>query len=384
MKRHPQYKRARRAGLIGILATGLGGAAANATAQTEAGALGGSVNIYGVLDAGYVYQSGSVNNANGTSSGPVVKSALQGGVARGSRLGFRGSENLGNNLKAIFAAEMGFYVDTGVSSQGAQVLNQYPAGPMFGRQAFVGLASNAGTLTMGRQYTPAFLVTTLADPFFQGMAGNMANMQNTSGRANNSLIYLTPAFGGLTASAMYAFGEVPGDSAKGRQYSANLIYQASRLNVGLAFYNASNASATAASRTTTLAANYDAGIATLYSDIQIQRASAENAPGSAVLGADRVFTSYNSFLAGVSVPLGRHQFLLSYIYNRDMRSGPGSNRNAGQFAVGYKYHFSKRTYLYSAYGAITNHNGASYTIGDALSVNGNARRAFNLGVSHDF
>ncbi|CAN7772980.1 porin [Cupriavidus necator] len=152
----------------------------------------------------------------------------------------------------------------------------------------------------------------------------------------------------------------------------------------MSFYNASNASATATSRTTTLAANYDMDIATLYSDVQIQRASMENAPGSAVLGADRVFTSYNSFLVGVSVPLGRHQFLLSYIYNRDMRSGPDSNRNAGQFAVGYKYHFSKRTYLYSAYGAVTNHNGASYTIGDALSVNGNARRAFNLGLSHAF
>ncbi|AQV98174.1 porin [Cupriavidus necator] len=353
-------------------------------AQTGAGAPGGSVNIYGVLDAGYVYQSGSVNNANGTASGPVVKNAIQGGVARGSRLGLRGSENLGNGLKAIFAAEMGFYVDTGVSSQGAQVLNQYPAGPMFGRQAFVGLASNAGTLTMGRQYTPAFLVTTLADPFFQGTAGNMANLQNTSGRASNSVIYMTPAYGGLTASAMYAFGEVPGDTAKGRQYSANLVYQASPLSVGLAFYNANNPGATATSRTTTLAANYDAGFATLYGDLQIQRASVENAPGSAVLGGDRVFTSYNSFLVGLSVPLGRHQFLLSYIYNRDMRGGPASNRDASQFAVGYKYHFSKRTYLYSAYGTVTNHNGASYTIGDALSVNGNARRAFNLGLSHDF
>lgn len=384
MKRHRPNQRAWHAGILPILAIGLGGVAANAMAQAGPVAPGGSGHIYGVLDAGYVYQSGSVNHANGTSSGPVVRNALQGGVARGSRLGFRGSENLGNDLKAIFVAEMGFYVDTGVSSQGAQVLNQYPAGPLFGRQAFVGLASNAGTLTMGRQYTPAFLVTTLADPFFQGMAGNMANLQNTSGRASNSVIYVTPAFGGLTASAMYALGEVPGDSAKGRQYSANLMYQASRLNVGLAFYNTNNAGASATSRTTTLAANYDAGIATLYGDLQIQRASMENPPGSTVLGGDRVFTSYNSFLVGVSVPLGRHQFLLSYIYNRDMRSGPDSDRNAGQFAIGYKYHYSKRTYLYSAYGTVTNHNGASYTIGDALSVNGNARRAFNLGLSHDF
>jgi predicted porin len=376
--------RARRAGILPILAIGLGGAATHAMALADTATPGGSVNLYGVLDAGYVYQSGSVNNANGTSSGPVVKNALQGGVARGSRLGFRGTENLGNNLKAIFAAEMGFYVDTGVSSQGPQALNQYPAGPMFGRQAFVGLASDAGTLTMGRQYTPAFLVTVLADPFFQGTAGNMANMQNTSGRANNSLIYVTPSYGGLTASAMYAFGEVPGDSAKGRQYSANLIYQASRLSVGLAFYNTNNPAATATSRTTTLAANYDAGFATFYGDVQLQRASAESAPGSAVLGADRIFTSYNSYLAGVSVPFGRHEFLLSYIYNMDMRSGPGSNRNASQVAAGYKYHASKRTYLYAAYGSVTNHNGASYTTGDALSINSNARRSFNLGISHDF
>jgi predicted porin len=237
---------------------------------------------------------------------------------------------------------------------------------------------------MGRQYTPAFLVTTVADPFFQGMAGNLANMQNTSGRASNSVIYVTPAYRGLTASAMYAFGEVPGDTASARQYSGNLMYQGSRLNVGLSFYNMNNATATATSRTTTLAANYDIDIATIYGDVQIQRSSLEKAPGSAVLGADRIFTSYNSFLIGIAIPIGRHRFLASYIYNRDMRGVPNANRDAGQFAIGYKYHFSKRTYLYSAYGIVNNHNGASYTTGDALSTNGNASRSFNLGLSHDF
>ncbi|WP_308610527.1 porin [Massilia frigida] len=107
-----------------------------------------SVTVYGVADAALVKESGGV-------AGGVTK--MVGGVEGGSRLGFRGTEDLGGGLAAIFTLEMGFNLDTGTSAQG---------GVAFGRQAFVGLNSKAGALTLGRQYTPpCFLLFRQLIPF---------------------------------------------------------------------------------------------------------------------------------------------------------------------------------------------------------------------------
>ena len=65
----------------------------------------GSVTLYGVMDMGYVHESGGVNGAS------VNK--ISGGVSTGSRLGFRGVEDLGGGLSAFFNLEMGLLSDTG-------------------------------------------------------------------------------------------------------------------------------------------------------------------------------------------------------------------------------------------------------------------------------
>eukprot|EP01040_Poterioochromonas_malhamensis_P026971 gene26971-34042_t len=85
-----------------------------------------SVTMYGVVDAGITYD-------NGPSAGTVTK--LESGIESGSRLGFRGTEDLGSGLKALFVLEQGFDIDTGRSGQG---------GRLFGRQAWVGLNSEYG------------------------------------------------------------------------------------------------------------------------------------------------------------------------------------------------------------------------------------------------
>ena len=139
--------------------------------------------------------TGSVNN-------------LSGGIASGSRLGFKGKEDLGGGLSANFVIENGFNPDTGVAGQ---------SGLLFGRQAYVGLYGNVGGVTLVRQYSPYYKVLRdVADPFAAGLAGKAGNLMATNTRVNNMMEYVTPKLGGFSADAAYGFGEVAGDSAKSR------------------------------------------------------------------------------------------------------------------------------------------------------------------------
>src|ERR1700739_2517468 len=93
-----------------------------------------SVTLYGIVDEGF--------NINTNAGGKHLYN-LSSGVLQGSRWGLRGTEDLGGGLSAIFVLENGFDVNTGKLGQG---------GLMFGRQAYVGLSSRYGTVTLGRQY----------------------------------------------------------------------------------------------------------------------------------------------------------------------------------------------------------------------------------------
>src|SRR5881392_4297802 len=119
-----------------------------------------NVTIYGLIDAGIVGESGG-------KAGNVTK--VGSGTSGASRIGFRGTEELGNGLSAVFVLESGVKVDTGEVDA---------AGTLFNRQAFVGLKSKEwGTVTLGRQYTPWYTtITQVADPFAAGYAGSAKNL----------------------------------------------------------------------------------------------------------------------------------------------------------------------------------------------------------------
>jgi predicted porin len=110
-----------------------------------------SVTLYGIVDSGIAY----VTNA-GTSGGKNRGSAqmISGGEAN-DRFGFKGIEDLGGGLKAVFQLENGFSVANGTLQQG---------GRLFGRQAFVGLQTPYGTVTLGRQRIPIYDYFLYLDP----------------------------------------------------------------------------------------------------------------------------------------------------------------------------------------------------------------------------
>src|SRR5437016_12597124 len=106
------------------------------------------VTVYGVLDSGLVYTT----HANAAGDSLVKVPGLTGSGP--SRLGFRGTEDLGGGLQAVFVLENGLAVDTGTVGQGNR---------LFGRQAYVGLKGGYGTLMLGRQVNMTFLSMVKSD-----------------------------------------------------------------------------------------------------------------------------------------------------------------------------------------------------------------------------
>ena len=243
---------------------GMGPFALGATAQAADGAgsaASSNVAVYGVLDAGIVAERGCAASCAGAK--------VSGGVASGSRLGVQGREALGNDVSAVFTLEAGIQNDTGQSEEGR----------LFGRQAYVGLDSRLGALTLGRQYNLQYLtLTDVADPFKGGMAGSASNLAGYSvKRYDNTVKYVTPALRGVTASAIYSFGESPYSSANNRAYGATLGYSSGAVNVSVSHQRKNNfilASGTLpaidmSARNTLIAANIDLTVATAFAAVGV-------------------------------------------------------------------------------------------------------------------
>lgn len=150
------------------------------------------VELYGIIDVAVE----TYNNApNGTGGSHSVTGMRSGGQA-GSRWGLRGSEDLGNGLKAIFALEAGFNVANG-QHQGT--------GRMFHRQSFVGLQGSWGALTFGNQYTPSHAAIAANAP--NGFVGTYEPVPYISPVRGDNMIKYQGTFDGVTAAAYYAFSE---------------------------------------------------------------------------------------------------------------------------------------------------------------------------------
>ncbi len=337
-----------------------------------------NVTIYGIVDAGIVAERGG-------KAGSVNK--VTSGVANASRLGFKGTEDLGGGLQALFVLEGGIKADTGESDKAGSIAN---------RQSFVGLRSKeAGTLTLGRQYTPYYnALSQVGDPFAAGLAGTAKNLfpvQGENTRNSNAAVYVTPSYNGVSAEFFYGFGEQSNNSA-GRQVGASLNYSNGPLNARLAYNNRNNDVAAAGKpvvdndtgRNTMLAVNYDFQVAKAFFMYSNNKGlnSATLASTSAYNQKDPVASTKSAdALIGVTVPVGAAgKFIASYINKNDKTN---LNQDANQWGLGYTYDLSKRTTTYVAYAKIKNKNGAGYTVGNNSEA-GSGDKAFNIGVRHSF
>lgn len=320
-----------------------------------------NVALFGVADMGVVSEGGGA-------AGRVLK--LTSGIANGSRLGLKGSEDLGGGLTALFTLDAGILTDTGGSAQG---------GLLFGRQAFVGLSGALGAVRLGRQYT--FIDNSLGvlDPFYLGFAGRMSNVLTAGyvSRVDNSITYASPVRGGFLGELAYGAGEVPGDAAAKRYLGAAATYADGPLYVRLAHQDSntlsntlSNTQLAGRARNTVLGAVYDFGVVKAHAALAFSKSAA-----GAVTTVDSA-----DLMLGLTLPFGPHRVLASYVRRDDRRA---ANADAGQIGIGYTYALSKRSTLYAAYARIHNKNGAAYLVGNATEA-GSGDRASNLGLRHTF
>lgn len=210
-----------------------------------------NVTIYGIVDTSIHY----LNNANAKGNSNV---RMDNGAIANSRLGFKGSEDLGGGLKAMFQLENGFSSDTGAMLQG---------GSLFGRQSWVGLQGAYGKVRVGRQNTPLFDL--LADHFDPLTVGNYASNSWLPAAASlvrspNMLRY-DGEFGPVAASASWAFGEKAGSIRTGSQFSSALRYTAGPLSLGGGYQQTVDATNSSFKDTVwNLSASYDFGPAKIF------------------------------------------------------------------------------------------------------------------------
>jgi predicted porin len=324
------------------------------TAVTGAASAQSSVTLYGKVDLGLVLDSGAA-------AGKSVR--LDSGVTGGSRIGFKGVEDLGGGMKAAFQLETGYCADSAAGAPNfCTGSNQF-----MGRQAYGALSGSFGSVSAGRQYSLGFNNLSTIDPFGTGFAGQVNNIVDPSGiRLNNSATYNTPTIGGVTASAEIAFGEQVGNWQANRETGAGITYASGPVYLGATYYDVDNAAGTTAARKNYLAGGtYDLGVVKLHALVQ---------------KSTGVSLDVLDVMGGLTIPVGGGSLMGSYIHHNDRTA---ADKDANQIGVGYLYPLSKRTSVYTAYARIKNDNGAVFTVGNATAA-GTGDKAFNLGVVHNF
>ena len=182
-----------------------------------------SVTLYGIIDTGIGYNNVKGNGFDGSRIGMIN------GVQNGSRWGLRGSEDLGDGLRAVFQLESGFDSGNGKSGQNSR---------LFGRQATIGLASDSwGQLDFGRQTNISSKYFAAIDPFGAGFGqaniGVSLSAANTV-RYDNMVLYQTPSFSGFQFGLGYSFNA---DDQNARQTGWRTADNTRAITTGLRYVN---------------------------------------------------------------------------------------------------------------------------------------------------
>lgn len=326
--------------------------------------------------------------ANGTDNGDVTNIA-----SNSSRLGIKGSEDLGAGLKAVYQFETTLNLD----GEGDAAKGQ---GSGFGgqRNSYAGLAGGFGTVLLGIHDTPFKLVGRKYD-MFGDQIGDMRNLTAGAGasttgfdlRPSNVVAYASPTFGGVSAMLAYAADErnstVNTNASKLEAYSASVGYKAGKFGADLAYENHAKGHTGDASKEMTgvrLGASYDFGSVKLNGFYANQDAYvAANAAG------DRI-KSRNVYGLGASMKVTAAGTIKAQFGMAEKVSGTDSS-GANMYAVGYDHAMSKNTTVYAAYAMVDNEANGTYTVngggghGDASTVNmGKDPSAFSVGLIHKF
>jgi predicted porin len=334
-----------------------------------------SVTLFGIVDATISHGRGSVSD----------KTQLTNSGYNSSRLGFRGTEDLGGGMSASFWLEAGMSNDDGqgaatnsnnqASGVGAAVAGRQ--GLTFNRRSTVSLAGGWGELRLGRDYTPQFWNLTVFDPFGTNGVGTTQTLNSiitgaTSVRASNSIGYFLPGnLGGFYGQAQYYLGENLRNGAAtekdGTGAGFRLGWANGPFNVALALSRTDNA--TGKIQQNNIGGQWDFGIAKVMGHYAWDKAAGVKAKG---------------WLIGGLFPVGAGEIRAAY---SRYRAKVGAEPETSKLALGYVHNLSKRTAVYTTFAWARNKNGAAQSLnGSAFGagvVNQNSS-GWDLGIRHSF
>jgi predicted porin len=300
-----------------------------------------NVAVYGTADM-YV---GQVRNIGGTAAQGNVVSANSGGLTT-SFIGFKGKEELGDGVDAIFSLESFMRMDTGA-------IGRNDTDPLWGRAANVGISSaRFGSLTFGRHVTPYSLAatnytplkgTTSISPIFSTIF--RGNVQGDT-RFNNSVRYVSPDINGWAADVVLSLGREnpPGpDEHREQAVDGSLRYNHGpfRAIVATRIINLNTASDGHEQKSYMGAVIQDLKLVKLNGQYHWSKETYD-APGKDI--------TRKTYEAGAQVPIGRGELSLSWSTSnveRPLKAGVPDKRTA--WVVAYDYYLSRRTDIYTGY-----------------------------------
>lgn len=348
-----------------------------------------TVTIYGTIDAAGRYVK---NNSGG------MYSLTNGGNLASNRLGFRGSEDLGDGLRADFTLETDVFPDTGTTTASA----------FFNRMSWVSLRSKTlGEVRLGRDYTPGHRTLAGYDPFGYIGVGAIVNLissaqvaaigsafnnasgsNNTIARVSNSIAYYTPDFGGWYGALQIAAPEgsaSTGPLGNSKYYGGRLGYNAGPISFSTIYQVTKNTNIAGESfKEFAAGGTYDFGVVKaelLY------------------VAMDYVQSKFKLWQIGATAPFGVSVVRASYtVANQSGTAaaaflgtpagGSIADRDASQFALGYAYYLSKRTAIYANAALVMNKGsnaGFNVSGGPALTPGTDRKsQGVEFGVSHSF
>ncbi|WP_159916133.1 porin [Pantoea sp. 18069] len=370
------------------------GAASSASAQS-------SVTVFGVVDAAVSHFSNTSRDPRGpTPADPLYQnrgeirtstSMLRHSGTTTSRLGFRGTEDLGGGLAASFWLEAPVTNDDGNA-----------AGLTFVRRSTVSLSGPFGEIRLGRDYTPTFWNDSTFDPWAQigagaalGLAagnsspGNGFAANGNYARSSNSVGYfLPPKLGGIYGQAMYSFHEsAVATSRAGRYVGGRLGYANGPLNIAVAYAESSLPEGAFVgtvdqARIFNLGGAYNFGVATLSA--AVSRTKYERDYGNTPVAGRAPEVDMTGYLLAVTAPVGSHLIRAAYSRVDYDRHGAAGKPRTSKLAVGYVHNLSKRTALYATAARVNNRNGASLVVNGAPAIANNATYTARSSTGYDF
>ncbi|HKY01221.1 MAG TPA: porin [Burkholderiales bacterium] len=323
-----------------LLALAIAGAMA---APLAAQAQGSNVTIYGSLKPSIDFVD------NGDESGVSVQS-------NNSLIGFKGSEDLGNGLKAIFQLESQLDFDERGDTDAGD-------GQWVRRDSWVGLSGGFGSVVIGNMFPAYKRSTDFADPFadsigdYNNIVGSLANgADEFNTRFRNAVHYTSPNWGGFSLQATYGLrGDGDGDGfeddsddVEDDSFSVSGTYVWGPMTLTAAYEDQAD-SVGEGTKAFKIGAGYKFGnttLAALY---------AKENFGDVGLDDD---LEHDVFFASIKHAIGKIDLAASYTWADEFDAIEDSGAQA--FAVGATYNLSKRTSIMALYALVKNDDASFY------------------------